>query len=268
MPSTSLVNSLLANFAEDGRERGPTQGFGMTETIRAVKGFANRCSLSAALLGFLAFGLFGCFERGWPPELGEPYPAINMINYDGREFRVADFEGRVVLLGLVSMDSPVSNAYAGGGYKGGLGGVMPQPGLGSLDDYLQKHAGGLTPDYSDLVVVHLLIYDEDRSAPNVDDAKRWAEHFDLSGRQNVYVAVARRDLRSQASAAMTPGFQLVDKNAILRADSTGFEPRHDLFGELLPEIPNLMRESVLAARAAKARPQLVRAVPIEELREQ
>ncbi len=191
-----------------------------------------------------------------------------MVNYDGQEFRISDFEGRVILLGLVSMQSPVSNAYAGGGYKGGFGGVEPRPGLGSLDDYLEKHAGGLTPDFSDLVVVHLLIYDEDRRAPTIDDAMRWAEHFDLSGRPNVYVAVARRDLRGRDSAAMTPGFQLVDKNAILRADSTGFEPRHDLFGELLPEIPNLLRESVVAARAARTRPQLVRAVPIEELREQ
>jgi hypothetical protein len=49
-------------------------------------------------------------------------------------------------------------------------------------------------------------------------------------------------LRNQASYVMVPGFQLVDRKFVLRWDATGHNPRHDLYRELLPEIPKLLRE--------------------------
>ena len=49
-------------------------------------------------------------------------------------------------------------------------------------------------------------------------------------------------LHNQASYAMVPGFQLVDRTFVLRWDATGHNPRHSLYRELLPAIPEILGE--------------------------
>ncbi len=58
----------------------------------------------------------------------------------------------------------------------------------------------------------------------------------------VYVVFSERDLRGDASYNMIPGFQLIDRDSILRKDSTGHQPRHNLWKELLPEVRRLLDE--------------------------
>ena len=41
---------------------------------------------------------------------------------------------------------------------------------------------------------------------------------------------------------MIPGFQLIDREFVLRYDGTGHRPRHDIWRELMPAIPSLLAE--------------------------
>jgi hypothetical protein len=42
---------------------------------------------------------------------------------------------------------------------------------------------------------------------------------------------------------MIPGFQLIDRDFVLRYDASGHRPRHDLWRELMPAIPRLIAEA-------------------------
>ena len=210
-----------------------------------MAGIAKDERLSRVLVTALAVVLgtalpVGCAPPNWPPQVGQPYPDLEFVNHDGRAIRMSDFKGRVLLVEPIGMNCPACNAFAGAGRKGGFEGVKPQGGLGSIERYLHEDAG--TTLGRDLV--HLLLYDFAMGAPKLEDARMWAEHFDLTGRPNVYVVYSERDLRGDASYNLIPGFQLVDRDSILRKDSTGHHPRHNLWKELLPEVRGLLdRES-------------------------
>lgn len=178
----------------------------------------------------------------WPPRLGKTYPDIEFTNYDGRRIQISDFKGKVVLVEPVGMSCEACNAFAGAHIRGDFEGIRPQPGLDSIEEYMYERLDGLTVDNSDLVLVQLLLYDLFMEAPDAEDARIWAEHFGFDKNPNVYVIFSERDLRGKASYRLIPGFQLVDRNSRLRADSTGHRPRHDLFTELLPMIPRMLDE--------------------------
>jgi hypothetical protein len=91
-----------------------------------------------------------------------------------------------------------------------------------------------------LVYVQLLLYGLDMKAPTAADARAWAEHYRMDRSKNRVVLAGTSEFVNDASYAMIPGFQLVDKNFILRAESSGHRPRHDLYRELLPMIPQLL----------------------------
>ncbi len=58
---------------------------------------------------------------------------------------------------------------------------------------------------------------------------------------------------NQVSYKMIPGFQLIDPEFVLRADSTGHHPKHDLFTELLPRLGEMVRNAhATPPRPAKA----------------
>ena len=199
--------------------------------------------LAAALALLGALLLAGCGPGNWPPRVGLAYPDREFVNYDGRTVRISDFKGKVVLVEPIGMNCPACNAFAGAGRKGGFEGLKPQQGLQSIERYLGDYAGGARPGY-ELVLIHLLLYDFTMQAPDIEDAKMWAEHFGLEQRRDVYVVFSERDLRGDASYNMIPGFQLIDRDSILRKDSTGHQPRHNLWKELLPEVRRLIdRES-------------------------
>jgi hypothetical protein len=185
---------------------------------------------------------FGQFGESWPPRLGEPYPDLEFTNYDGRKVRLSDFKGKVILVEPVGMTCQACNAFAGAHVRGTFQGIRPQPGLKSIEEYMRERLNGLTVDNSDLVLVQLILYDLFMDAPDIEDARIWAEHFGLDGNPNIYVLFSERDLRGKTSFDMIPGFQLVDRNSVVRADSTGHQPRHNLFAELLPMIPKVLNE--------------------------
>lgn len=209
--------------------------------VPALEGKARGLTRLLTVLIALAVLLPGCKEDGpWPPKLGQRYPDLQVIDHHGNKRRLSDFAGKVLLVEPVGMNCPACNAYAGAQFNGGFNGLTPQEGLASIEQYLPDYGGGVTLGQGDLVLIHLVLYDFFMEAPDVEDARMWAEHFGLDQRSNVHVVIGARDMRGRASFDMVPGFHLVDRQFVLRKDSTGHRPRHNLYSELLPEIPALL----------------------------
>jgi hypothetical protein len=181
-------------------------------------------------------------ELAWPPVLDQPYPPLVLLGTDDQWHAIAELKGRPVLIQVIGMNCPACNAWAGAGDDPTLGfrGVVPQTGLGALRDDLQRYAGGLALDDPRFTVVHLLLYDMALRAPSVADARAWAEHFGIDQLKNHLVLVGGERLVCPASYAMVPGFQLLDRDLVLRRDATGHQPRHDLYRDLLPELARML----------------------------
>ena len=78
-------------------------------------------------------------------------------------------------------------------------------------------------------------------APCAGDAKDWATHFGLRRAENHIVLAGLPSMIGQESYEMIPGLQLIDRDFMLRADSTGpVNQRHDLYRELLPRISAML----------------------------
>ena len=60
--------------------------------------------------------------------------------------------------------------------------------------------------------------------------------------ENTVVLVGEDYLIGPASYRMIPGFQLIDRDFVLRYDATGHRPRHDIWRELMPALPSLLAE--------------------------
>jgi len=136
----------------------------------------------------------------WPPKLGSAYPDVELRDSNGR---------------------------------GGLGGEPGQNGLESIESYVERYAPGASLNDPDLVFIHMLLYNHKLRAPTEEDARRWAEHFGVS-RPDHLVLYGDERFINPASYKMIPGFQLIDRDFILRSDSTGHTPTHNLWKDLLP----------------------------------
>ena len=60
--------------------------------------------------------------------------------------------------------------------------------------------------------------------------------------EHTIVLVGEDYLIGPASYRMIPGFQLIDRDFVLRYDGAGHQPRHDMWRELMPAIPSLLAE--------------------------
>jgi hypothetical protein len=179
----------------------------------------------------------------WPPRVGQPYPDLELHDQHGSPVRLSTLRGRVLLIEPIGMNCPACNAFAGAGSgRPGFGGTRPQPDLQPLDRLLPAYAGGTTVDHPDLIVVHLLLYNMRMRAPSSQEARAWAAHFGID-RPNHLVLHGDERFIGQASYDLIPGFQLVDREMVLRADSTGHHPRHDLYTFLLPMLGRLLGAS-------------------------
>lgn len=190
----------------------------------------------------------------WPPRVGEAYPNLQLMNSLGERVSLDYFKGRVILIEPIGMDCPACNAFAGGNRPGsasGFQGVQPQRGLPSVEEILDRYAGGTSLNDGRLVIVHLLLYAPGRKGPpSVEIARLWAEHFGLEENDDSTVLVGEDYLVGPASYGMIPGFQLVDSDFILRYDATGHHPKHNMWTELMPAIPAMLQQ-VQVARATE-----------------
>jgi len=178
----------------------------------------------------------------WPPQLGERYPEIRMIDQTGKHVIVSDFEGSVILIEYIGMTCPACQAFSGAHRLGPFKKITPQHDLKSIEEYLPEYAGIKLSDER-LVFIQIILYDMKMKAPIPKDAKEWARNFEFDRSKNRIVLAGTKEYVNSASYNLIPGFQVIDKNFILRSDSTGHNPHDNLFSTLLPMIPKLFKES-------------------------
>ena len=184
----------------------------------------------------------------WPPRVGERYPNLQLLNSRGERIALESLAGKIILVEPIGMDCPACNAFAGANRPGSSGfqGVKPQSGLPSIDQMLKEYGGGISLADDRIALVHLLLYRPGREGPpDVQLAQLWAKHFGIEPSENMLILVGEPYLIGTASYNMIPGFQLIDADFVLRFDSSGHHPTHDLWRELLPAIPSLVAGSVL-----------------------
>ena len=175
--------------------------------------------------------------KPWPPELEKPYPDLELIDQNGRAFRLSDYRGKVILLQNIGINNPASQTLAGSSKKGAYLGVPLQEDLNSIYDFFPRYTGGLRLPNKDVVFIQIIFYGISFGHPTQKEAQAWAAHFDMRAEKNQIVAVSPHDLRSGKTYGLIPGFHLIDRNFILRADSSGPKPKDDLFKILLPMVP-------------------------------
>lgn len=192
---------------------------------------------------FLIFSLTAEAKDFWPPQIGQKYPETEFIDQTGQKFKVSDFKGKVVLIEYVGMNCPACQAFSGANTRlGPFENNSVQPDLQSIEEYFPRYSGGMSLSDERIIFVQILLYDMTLGAPKANDAVLWAKHFKFDRNKNRIVSVATKDLRSDASYNLIPGFQLIDKKLILRSDSTGHNPRESLWKTLLPLVPKLLKE--------------------------
>lgn len=176
----------------------------------------------------------------WPPRLGQSYPDLTLIDQRGKTFRISDYKGKVIIIEPIGMNCPACQAFSGAHEVGSYKNNDVQSGLPSIKKLMPRYANDISLPHKDIVFIQLLLYDMKLEAPTAQDAKDWAKHFGFKKGDNEIVAISTSDMRSNASYKLIPGFQLIDKDFVLRSDSTGHHPRDSLYKTLLPMVPSLL----------------------------
>jgi thiol-disulfide isomerase/thioredoxin len=178
----------------------------------------------------------------WPPRVGEPYPDLRLVDQTGQPVALSSFKGSVILIEMIGMTCPACQAFSGANRIGSFRGVTPTGGLPSIDELVPDYARGVAFPGDDVVFVQLLLFNMEMEPPTPEDAAAWAAHFHRDRARRQYVLAGGPALHNRASYVMVPGFQLVDRHFVLRWDATGHSPRHNLYRELLPALPGLLRD--------------------------
>lgn len=178
--------------------------------------------------------------KPWPPILDQQLPDLELLTADGKPFRLSDFRGKVIVLEYIAIDSEVSQIFAGAKTKGAFRGIdLPPNLLEKIEPFeasILKQSKSFKLDDDRIVFIHLLLYTKRLNQPSIKDAAAWRDHFGLT-RKNQIVAIGAHDMRNTASLSLVPGFQLLNKDRVLRADAAGPNPKDDLYKVLIPLLP-------------------------------
>lgn len=180
----------------------------------------------------------------WPPQLNQQYPDLTLSDLNGDLVKLSTLQagGKVLLIEPVGLSCKACQAFAGGHRIGGLFGYAPQPGLRSMQEYIKLYGRSSDLKNENLVVVQILFYGSqgDNRCPTMAEAQQWAKHFKRFSPNTVFL-LADESLIGPDTRKMIPGFQLVDKQFVLRSDA-GNPPRQDLFKTLIPQISTVLEE--------------------------
>ena len=181
----------------------------------------------------------------WPPKMNKIYPNLELYDQMGKKFTLSSLSGKVIIMEYIDISSPESQAQSGSAKMGAYYGSKTKEINTQVEifgDVIERSTNGAFRLPNDNVLeLKIIIYGPEGSAGSRDDAQNWAEHFNLQQSDNVIVAVPSNDLRSKATQSIVSGFQLIDKNMMLRVDSSGAEPKHNLGMTLAPLVPKLIR---------------------------
>lgn len=179
----------------------------------------------------------------WPPVRGKAFPELTLRDRTGALVSLGSFRGKIIILEPVGMTCPACNAFSGANAVGGFEGVQPQTDCPALEEYFSTETTGVNLDDPRIVWVQLLLYNMQMQAPTVDDLKRWTAHFPAVRKANCVVLAATPEMLGNASYAMIPGVQLIDRDFVLRSDFRGHGGGDSLRGHLLPLVRELAGSS-------------------------
>jgi len=178
----------------------------------------------------------------WPPKFNQKYPDLTLFDHRGNITTLSKVaRGKVVLLEPLGMNCKACQAFSGGHKYGAFEGISPQADLKSIDEYLPKYARGVNIRHRSLVFVQLILYDMNMKAPSKEAIRDWARHYRLADRPNTYVLAGTPAMIGRESFQMIPGFHVIDKNFVFRGDGAGHRPKQDLWRQVIPSIPALLR---------------------------
>ncbi len=201
------------------------------------------CSLFVISLITFISSNFVYAKSFWPPELNKEFPDVELVDQEGSKLRISDFKGSILLIEYVGMNCPACQAFSGANTKiGPYQNNAVQKGVKAFEEFCPLYSSGVKLSDERITFIQILLYDMKLGAPTPEDARKWAEHFEFHKSDKKYVTVPTKDLRGKASYNLIPGFQLVDKNLVLRSDSTGHNPRQNLWDTLLPMLPRLLHD--------------------------
>ena len=181
----------------------------------------------------------------WPPKMNSPYPDLELFDQKGQSFKLSDLKGRVILLEYIDVTSPISQAQSGAAivgpyYAGGIS-EIDKTALPIADILKKETRGALTLPNEMILELKIIVYGEEGRQGARDDAENWSLHFKQDKSQNVIVAVPVKDIRGKITQSLVGGYQLIDQNLMLRVDSSGALPKHNLRLTLAPLVPKLIR---------------------------
>lgn len=191
------------------------------------------------------YGLDANFEnypKPWPPAMNQTYPDYELVDHEGKQFKISDHQGKIVIIEMVDVFSPLSLAYSGAAQYGLFGKAD------SFDQYA-KSIGALLAEQSEgakslphpeVVTIKVIINGAEGGQATVNDAEKWAEFYRLSKENNVIVAVPVKDMRGKTTDGIVPGYQLLDKEMVLRVDAAGPVPKHNLEMTLVPYLSKML----------------------------
>ncbi len=178
----------------------------------------------------------------WPPIDGERYPDLVLEDSHGQVVRLSDYAGKVILVELAAVPCKGCQAFAGGKRDGGFAGVGVQSGLDSIHHYAEEIASVNLKSSDDVVFVQLLLYGIAMDAPTREETRGWAEHFRMHDSDHEIVLRGDPSMVNRTTYNMIPGFHLIDRDFILRSDSSGHRPKENLYTDLLPKLKQLARK--------------------------
>ena len=178
-------------------------------------------------------------EFAWPPQLGDEYPDLKLVDQTGSTIRLSELRGKVILVELIGMPCGACQAFAGAHRFGVFGGGKLQADLESIEAYARRF-GDFDLKDDRVVYVQLLLFNDEIQAPTAEDVRDWAEHFGMDRSRNQIVLAGTERLATPLSYKMIPGFHLIDRDFVLRRDSSGHQPVHNLYDNLLPAMGRLI----------------------------
>lgn len=173
----------------------------------------------------------------WPPVAGQIFPEVELFDHHGQSFELSSLLGKPTVIEFISMTCAGCQAFAGGNQFGPYGDLAVQPNLESFDKYYQQYTG-FDLHSGELNYVVVVVYNDKLTTPTPQDLTQWRNHFQLN-QQNTYI-ISGQKLASERTFKMIPGFMLLDENQVVQFDSTGRQPKHNLYSELLPAVPKML----------------------------
>ena len=176
----------------------------------------------------------------WPPKTGKPFPRFDLFDHANNRFTFDSLRGKPTVIEFISMTCAGCQAFAGGNKFGPYGGLASQPNLESFETYFKQYAG-LDLYSGDVNYVVVVVYNDKLRTPTAQDLSKWRSHFQMESHNNAYF-VSSTELASGDTYKMVPGFMLLNSDQSVVFDSTGHNPKHNLYTELLPGVKGLLRK--------------------------